>query len=168
MSKRMLEALSAVKPFAYRTYQVEVTDWELNLPREFEVPKNYDYVLVQLTEYTDVFDYEKSVYTKQPFKTPGYDRNGREEWFVSNVKEFAFRTPKDGFPPIFRIKESPVSLFISGEARQALKEAKISGIEYESLSGLAYGETRTETDIIVDFPKNFDDRELTLREKVGA
>jgi hypothetical protein len=168
ISKKMLEVLQSVKPFGCRTYPIEIIDWKMTPPRDFTVPNNYDYVLVQLTEYTDVFDYEKSVYTKRKYTNPRFDKNGEEEWFVSNVEEFAFHTPKDGFPPIFRVEESSATLFVSDEARQALKEAKITGIEYQSLQGIAYGEIRTEIDVFVDFPSNFDERTPLLRKALGV
>jgi hypothetical protein len=154
MSKRMLEALLSVRSFPHRVYPIELIDWELTPPRGFTVPNNYDYVLLQLTEYTDVFDWDKSIYTVD------------EEYpKFPDVKEFAFHIPKDGFPPIFRVKESSVSLFVSDEARQALKEAKISGIQYESITGYGDGQ---ETDVPIDYPNNMDIRNEVLRKKLGA
>jgi hypothetical protein len=157
MSKKMLEVLQSVKPFGCRTYPIEIIDWKMTPPRDFVVPNNFDYVLVQLTKYTNVFDWDKSIYTIDE-EFPKFP----------DVKEFAFHTPKDGFPPVFRIEESSVNLFVSDEARQALKEAKITGIEYQSLQGIAYGEIRTEIDVFVDFPSNFDDRTPLLRKALGV
>jgi hypothetical protein len=165
MSKRMLNVLLSVKPFAHRVYAIELIDWELTPPRGFIVPNNFDYVLVQLTEYTNVFDYENSIYEKETYAIPEYDENGQEKWFVGIVKEFAFHTPKDGFPPIFRVEESSVSLFVSDEARQALKEAKITGIEYEAITG--YGDGH-EVDVPIDYPNNMDIRNEVLRKQIGA
>jgi len=51
-----------------------------------------------------------------------------------------------GLPPIFSVSESPATLFISHEARLALKKAKITGVEYELLKGIRYGEISTEID----------------------
>jgi hypothetical protein len=167
MSKRMLEVLLSVKSFGHLVYPVELIDWELTPPRGFTVPNNYDYILIQLTEYTTVFDYEKSVYSKRKYTVPRYNKNGEEEWFVSNVEEFSFTVPQNGLPPIFRVEESPVRLFVSDEARQALKESKITGIKYLALQGLAYEEIRTEVDVPIDYPNNMDIRNEVLRKKLG-
>lgn len=117
------------------------------------MPNNTDFVAVQLPEYTDVFDYEKSVYKKSTYAVPEYDENGQEKWFVSDIKEYVFRISERGLPPIFRIKEDHGNrLFISHEARLALKEAKITGVRYISLQGYRYGEISSEIDVPFTLP----------------
>lgn len=152
MSKRMLEVLLSVKNFAYRTYPVEITDWEMMPPREFQVENNYDYVAVQLTEFADVFDWEKSAYTANPRTN-----------FLSSVDEFVFKTPHSGLPPIFRLERERATLFVSEEARQALKNAGVKGIKYTSLKGFG-----SEIDVPLNHPIDMNERETVLRRRLGV
>ncbi len=80
-----------------------------------------------MTEFADVFDWEKSQYT------PSDELPGR----VETVKQYVFKDPPGGLPPLFRIQSYPVSLFVSAEARAALKAAGVCGTEYVSLKGIA-------------------------------
>lgn len=153
MSKRMLEVLLSVKPFPHQILPVVIKDWVEQSGDVANIPDNDDFVGVQLTEYVNVFDYKHSVYTKQTYTEPRYNEITREEeWFVTDVEEFRFLMPQEGLPPIFRIKESPVDLFISDEARQALKKAGITGTRYVSLRGYRHGQISDETDVPVYVP----------------
>jgi hypothetical protein len=159
MSKRMLEVLQSVKPFACRTYPIVGEDFITNPKRDLAV--NTDFVAVQLTEYADVFDYENSTYSRGRYAEPEYDEvTGEEKWFVSKIKKLVLKKPKEGYPPIFRIREYRVALYISNEARQALKKAKITGVEYLSLQG----HFSNDIDFPVKFP-DWDTREAEWRAK---
>jgi hypothetical protein len=78
-----------------------------------------------LTEYSDVFDRENSVYTRSQYN-PDY---------IENVEEYAFNVPSTGLPPLFRVASNPTVLFVSSQARNALRKAKIAGPRYISLCG---------------------------------
>jgi hypothetical protein len=162
MSKRMLEVLQSVKPFDCRVYPIQAEDF-VTLPARHLVPNN-DFVAVQLTTYLDVFDYETSVYTKGTYVPPEYDEvTGAEKWFPTKIQKLVLTKPKEGYPPIFRIDQD-TSLYISDEARQALKKARITGIEYVSINGYRHGEISSEIDIQLEMP-DWDTREAEWQRK---
>lgn len=151
MSKQMLDVLQSVGELpAHRVIPIAVVDW--NLPRERwydgkgEFNKqiaNWDYVAVHFTEHLDVFNYERSKYTLHP-----------EDYFLKGVRkvdEFVFNVPPQGLPPLFRIDEATASLFVSAEARAALKEARIKGTQFYSLRGYQMREEPT-VDVPVELP----------------
>jgi hypothetical protein len=132
MSKRMYEALLSVGGFPHRVIPVAVVDWRVmrdkwrdESGRLRDEITNWNYVAVQLTEFADVFDWERATYTLDP-NFPGW---------LDNVKEYVFKIPPGGLPPLFRIQSYPVALFISAEARAALKAAGVCGTQYISLRG---------------------------------
>jgi hypothetical protein len=115
--------------------------------------KNYFYV--QFTQYTNVFDKERSVFKEM-----------NEYGEVEGVKEYVFRIPQNGLPPIFKIAESPVLTFISAEAREALKEAGITGIRYVALNGFISPEASAGlVDVPVKIPKDWMNHRVPLIEK---
>jgi hypothetical protein len=131
MSKRMYEALLSVGHFPHRIIPVAVIDWRI-LEEWYDAQgklrdeiTNWNYVAVQLTEHADVFDWEKAVYQADPDMP---ERPG-------SVSQYAFRVPPGGLPPLFRIKNHSVRLFVSAEARAALKAAGVCGTQYISLRG---------------------------------
>lgn len=136
VSRRMLDTLKAVGDFPHLEFPVVVAD--SSIPRENWRDENGDwrervvlknYTAIQLTEHLNVFDFEKSKYER--------DENFPE--FVGDVSEYVFKIPKGGLPPVFHVRGVPVKLFVSQAARQALKAAKITGIEYVSLKGFKRG-----------------------------
>jgi hypothetical protein len=164
MSKRMLEVLQSVKPFECRVYPIEAVDF-VTFPVRNLAPNN-DFVAVQMTEYLDIFDYESSVYTKHKYTVPRYNKDtGEEEWFVSDIKHLVLKKPIEGYPPIFRIDENPVTLYISDEARQALKSAKITGVSYVDINGYANIDTNIDIDVPLIMP-DWDTREAEWRDKM--
>jgi hypothetical protein len=145
MSRRMYETLTAVGQFPHRVIPVGIVDSDAWHPQRcldaFGRGRtdlvSSDYLTVQLTEFADVFDWERSTYTPDP------DLAG----WVQSVKEYVFKIPPDGLPPLFRIACNRTRLFISAEARAALKAAGIVGPRYISLRGYrAVGQTHTEED----------------------
>jgi hypothetical protein len=133
MSKRMYEALLSVGDFPHRILPIAaVDDSILNDADRYDAQgglrddiTSRDYVAVQLTEHADVFDWEKAVYQADPDMP---ERPG-------SVSQYAFRVPPGGLPPLFRIKNHSVRLFVSAEARAALKAAGVCGTQYISLRG---------------------------------
>jgi hypothetical protein len=148
MSKRMYEALLSVGSFPHRVISVAVVDWRVMRDkwrdkdgRLRDEITNWNYVAVQLTEFADVFDWEKSKYTPHE-ELPGW---------LKNVQEYVFKIPPDGLPPLFRLKNHSLRLFISAEARAALKEAGVCGTEYVSLKGISR-DRQPEVDVPVVIP----------------
>lgn len=136
VSRRMLDALKAVGDFPHLEFPVVILD--SREPRDRWFNGNGDlrddltlknYAAIQLTEHLDIFDFEKSKYAR--------DEDFPE--YVGDVREYVFKIPHDGLPPIFHVKGVFVKLFVSHEARRQLKKAKITGIEYVSLKGFKRG-----------------------------
>jgi hypothetical protein len=127
MSKRMLNTLLNVKKFPHRTWDVPFVGFPDNAPELMlreglrgGVRHDNEFVAVQLLEHLDIFDWENSVY---------------EEGFVSvdkvsSIRKLALHIPDEGLPPIFRLKVSPVLLYVSPEGRAALEAAKIKGVYF--------------------------------------
>jgi len=54
---------------------------------------------------------------------------------IRSVDTFVFRAPAGGFPPVFRVAEFPLPLFITAQARTRLNEAGIRGPVYRLPGG---------------------------------
>jgi hypothetical protein len=125
ISKRMLEVLLSVGDFPHRVISTRIFPYELrytgdtgehwnpeNLPIDL---CNQDYVVVQLLEYTNATDYDRSTFRIHPA-------------FPDDppvVDQLVLRCPPSGFPPLFRVDSSRLKLFISPSAKIALEEEKI-------------------------------------------
>jgi hypothetical protein len=130
MSKRMLNTLLSVGTFPHRTYPVVMIDQTINLfDKELKVKgtKNYDYVLVQPSEYLDAFDFENSI-----FKWKEYHPSVVTDVpsFVSDVEWLALKETDSDFPPLFTLEESSLDILVSAKARAALEAANIQGIRF--------------------------------------
>jgi hypothetical protein len=112
-----------------------------------------DFVLVHITEHLDFLDRENCVFNRsitkeelreldEEFETAIEDRESELEMENNNIDEYAFTIPENGLPPIFKIPESSISTFVSAEAREAMRKAKITGVQFISLKGNSGGELR--------------------------
>jgi hypothetical protein len=132
ISKRLLELLLTIKPFAYRvTPLVIINDIaqreEKYLPSGEVKPgvkTNTDYVLVKLLRHVPM-DREKSIYRQSMYE-------GKE--FISWIEPLELLEPEDGLDPIFRVKEIPESLFVTKEAREQMEQHEIQGILYKEVT----------------------------------
>ena len=126
MSKQMLSVLRSVKDFPHQTIPVVIEDTEAAkgdwLRRSGKV--STDYVAVQLLEQLDIFDRGKSVY-EPSFINPND---------VGDIDKLVLKVPEEGLPPIFRIREDPIILYVSPEAKAALEEAEITGIRFVDIN----------------------------------
>lgn len=152
VSKKMLDVLNAVGTFPHLEFMTTVVDscitkdnwysFKGNLRDEITVNK---FITLQLTEHLDIFNYEKSKYTLCHDSSEGgyrYIKNPKEYVegsFIHDVEEYVFNIPKNGLPPLFHVNGLPTTLFVSSQARMALKEAGITGIKYYSLKGIRWG-----------------------------
>ncbi len=134
MSRRMLDVLLSVGEFSHNAVPVTlIQDTIMPVERRFdehgqprpEYSKS-DYVAVQLLSYADVFDRENSVFVGLPWNPD----------VIGNIRKLALSVPPEGLPPLFRISEFPVWLFVSPEARAALEAAGIRGPVYSALNQL--------------------------------
>lgn len=136
MSKRMVAVLESVGSFPHRVLPTRILEGDIGRSiaegdRRFDEQGNFkpefymdDYVLLQITEYLDAMDLERSVYR----------RYEPELNMVSGLRKPVFKEIDREYPPIFRPTHSPVDLFISDAAKLALEAAGIQGywlIDYE-------------------------------------
>jgi hypothetical protein len=131
MSQRILALLRGLGDFPHRLIPVRFVDRRTMgsaryLPDGSLRPEVIDdrFAAVQLTEHIDVVDWELS-----SFK-PGRI-NPKSGYFTKLV----LREPAGGLPPLFRIAADGSMLLVSAEARRALEEAGIAGIEFLPLPG---------------------------------
>ena len=141
-SQRMIEILLSVKDFKHRKYPIkilrDIAIKFLKNPDGYKIPNPYeeldffekksirnDMFILQTIELLDVFDWEKSIYKQSELS--------KEVGTAGHVSEYVLKEPKGGLPPLFHISASPTLLFISREAREALKIAKIKGLAFGSL-----------------------------------
>jgi hypothetical protein len=127
MSKRMLNTLLSVREFPHRTWDIPFLGFPNNAPVMMlekglsdGVRYENEFVAVQLLEQLDIFDRENSVY-KESNILPGA---------VNSIRKLALHVSEDGLPPIFRLKVSPVRLYVSPEGRNALEAANIKGVRF--------------------------------------
>jgi hypothetical protein len=160
MSQKMLKVLKSVGDFPHReipvvikqglTYNV-MKEWYIkdgNLSNEGALT---NYVFVQFTDYANVFDKERSI----------YEHSNLVPNRISSVEEYVFRIPPNGLPPLFKIPERPNRTFISADAREALKEAGITGVAYTPLNGYQSPEVSSAlVDISVKIPKDWIDHRV--------
>jgi hypothetical protein len=131
ISKRMLDVLLSVGEFPHQVIPVSFVnvyspkyseeEWLAKIPL-----RNNDYIILQLLELSDVFDMEKSKYnTERGLANP-------DEIIICDVQNMVLKEPMDGFPPIFRVKGNDLCLHISAEAKQALEDAGIQGLDFDT------------------------------------
>jgi hypothetical protein len=131
MSKRMLEVLLSVRDFPHQTIAIDikdatqVADVERGIGLKDSGIHNHNFVIVQLLEQLDIFDWEQSVY--EPSKISSYG--------VGKVKKMVLKEPETGFPPLFRVATKATRLYVSAAARTALEAAGIGGVEFNNLEG---------------------------------
>ncbi|WP_233104161.1 imm11 family protein [Haliangium ochraceum] len=133
MSPRMVDVLRTIGEFPHRRIPVRFLNQaafadQRYLPDGRYRPEAVDdrFVAVQVSEYVDVVDWTNSVYTR--------NRVGPFEF--TDFETLVLREPADGLPPVFRIREQASLFLVSAAARQALEDADIRGIAFESLPGI--------------------------------
>lgn len=119
MSRRMYYALLAVKDFSHRVIPLvmESTKLDVSQPNHRTIDAK-NFVAIQFLEHANYFDHERSIY------------NSEEKY----PERYVLNKPPEGFPPLFRLSVNPGAVFISAEARDALKEAGIVGTSYSPAS----------------------------------
>jgi hypothetical protein len=131
MSKKMVEAILSVGNVPHQTVPlIFKSEEEVERADVFGdiIPSlNRDYVLFQLLELSDVLDMDKSTYDLEPY---AYCPT---ETFVCNVESPVFKEPEGGFPPIFRVKNDEIPLYVSVKAKEALEEAGIQGLRFSAM-----------------------------------
>ncbi|BDC98837.1 imm11 family protein [Persicobacter psychrovividus] len=126
MSNRMLEIITCLGDTNIRVIPVimisdlyPVKSIDVNRIKKSDNLVNFNFRIIQIMTYTDVFDYGNSEYDND-FILP-----------VGNIHKLVLRKPLIGFPPIFRIKEKASEIFISQITKEALETANIKGCIFE-------------------------------------
>jgi hypothetical protein len=135
MSKRMLSVLISIRSFSHQAIPVVMIDTEVKYKEEIKKhaksgARNYNFSLVRIPEYLDIFDWENSVYELDP-DLPGRIRTLTGEKIV-------LKRPEEGFPPLFRVSAMPYKLLVSAEAKSALETAGIRGVDFPDPKFLKY------------------------------
>lgn len=124
MSRRMLNTLLDIEQFPHRAIPVvmencRVISYQNDKPVK-SAEENNDFVIVQLLNHLEVFNWEKSVYEVDP-SFPDC---------LESIDKLVLNEPSRGFPPLFRISASPTPLFISEKAFIAFQENNIKGLKF--------------------------------------
>jgi len=128
MSKKMLKILLSVGTFPHRTIPITmINDTVMTLDR-YDQKGNYktevlnnNYVAIQLLESLDVIDFNKSK----------VERDEDYPQYIDFIEKLVLKVLPEGLPPLFRIQNYFVPLFISGEAREAVEAANLQeGIKF--------------------------------------
>jgi hypothetical protein len=115
MSRRMYYTLLAVKDFPHRAIPLIMESTKLDVSQPtYRTIDSENFVAIQFLEHANYFDYERSIY------------NLEEQY----PERYILNKPPEEFPPLFRLSVNPGAIFISAEAREALKKAGIVGTAY--------------------------------------
>ncbi len=133
MSRRMLYILNSVGEFPHQVIPVSIKDAEIPIynhktGQPSGKVNNTDYVAVHMLEESNFFDYEKSI----------YERSEQFPGTLDYIDLMVLKEPSAGFPPLFKIPEDSLELYISPQAKLALEEAEITGIRFVGLRGCYY------------------------------
>lgn len=93
-----------------------------------DVPINTDFNTVKFNKQFDYCDLEKSSFRKLRSQPDS----------LGILKQVVLKEPKNGFPSLFRIKESISMLFVSGEAKEALESNGIKGCLFDEVEVTPY------------------------------
>lgn len=123
MSKKMLKTLLSAGDFPHRAIPVvmencRVVSYDSSNKPVTSGEKNNDFVIVQLLEHLDIFNWDKSIYKAHP----------RLKNRVKYIEKLVLNEPSNGFPPAFRLSARPTPLFISSRAYALLQEESIKGL----------------------------------------
>jgi hypothetical protein len=130
MSKRMLEVLLSVRDFPHQTIAIDIEDRGLISGAtgwERSGIHNHNFVIVQLLEQLDIFDWEQSVYEPDTISSSSFT--------VGEINKMVLKEPETGFPPLFRVTINSTRLYVSAAARAALEAAGIGGVKFRNLAG---------------------------------
>jgi len=130
MSDRLIKLILSTGRINFKSVPVIMLD-DTYLEKKFDdsgllfknVKRIDSYQAIMLLDRINCFDYEKSIYESSELnpKIPGY------------IKKVVLKISGLSLPPIFRINESPSTLFISDNLKNIMVENKIMGCEFEKI-----------------------------------
>lgn len=135
VSKKVKEVLYQFVEFKFYEVPVVMLD-NTFLEKRFDdegtlnqsITVNLDYVALRFPELKSYFDFDKSIY-----RIPSYNPNG-----VRGIKKMVLKEPKNGFPIIFRTKESASTVFVSEELKNELENVNVKGCVFEEVEVSPY------------------------------
>jgi hypothetical protein len=132
MSRKMLNILLSLGNFSHQIIPVifkRISNL-LSVSKEREnllLAHGHDFIILQLLNYSDLLDRDNSDYTIE------HETNLiGEPVEITNINKVVLKKPVGGFPPIFRIREKKVRLYVSAEAKEALEKAGVQGLDFSS------------------------------------
>jgi hypothetical protein len=121
MSRRMYEALLSVGDFPHQVIPLTMESTKLDPSQpNYRAIDSENFVAIQFLEHVDYLDRERSIYSPEG----------------DYPTQYVLNEPPEGFPPVFRLAANPEAVFITAEAREALKEAGILGTAYTPTSNI--------------------------------
>jgi hypothetical protein len=131
-SQKIIDVLLSIRDFKHRVYPIAVLKERGNLEPYKDIEKfkklslRDDLYIFQTMEFLDIFDWQKSSYEQDDYdielNVPTY------------IRQFVLKEPDGGFPPLFRLLPlQSMEIFISKEAREALKVSGTKGLSFASL-----------------------------------
>ena len=130
ISKKMIDILLSVKKINIKYFQTIMIDdtflddyLDENGKLNQNIPLNTSFFAIQFLQVEDVFDYSTSIFKPM--------RSNPE--LLGIIKKMVLKEPENGFPPLFKIKESLPNIFVSQEAKEALEEQNIKGCIFEEV-----------------------------------
>ena len=108
VSKNLADTLSEVRKFHYEACTLVIHDWKIKKETTDR------FILLHLLEQLDILDEEKTEF---------YEASGR-------VRNAVLKEPKEGYPPLFRVKGAGLTWYTSKEAKEALENSEMKGVEF--------------------------------------
>lgn len=132
-SRKFIDLLKSLGPFPHRTISCGITDFTIDIEDSYDdfensvikpgIEVNDDFEILHLLDVLDILDRSNSDYTAKK----------RDPNQIIKIRKYAFNKPDGGFPPIFRLKDQEMSLFITESVKNELDAAGIKGIRYEKV-----------------------------------
>lgn len=131
MSQRMFHLISDLKKHFYESIPVVMLDdtylgglQTLEGEIKEDVSRIDSYLVLKENEFqNDVFDYDNSE----------FKMSRRIEGQIGRIKKICLKEPSNGFAPIFRISETPSTLFVSEKTKETLESNDIKGCVFEEV-----------------------------------
>lgn len=130
MSGRMLDVLLSVGHFGHKAFPVIIRDCEIASFKDGTAQVSgeelHHFFAVQVKEYLDIFDWERSAYELNPDSTDQ----------VNDIEKLVLKDFGKNLPPVFRLSVYPHLLLVSAQARAALVMQGIQGTAFYKLDDL--------------------------------
>jgi len=131
VSKKFLDIISNHIDFTFTEVKVIMLDdsclkdrFDANLKLNPEIPINENFVALRFPKLESYFDFDNSVY-----RVPSHNPKA-----VRGIKKLVLKEPKDGFPAIFRTKETITTIFVREDLKLDIESNEVNGITFEEVS----------------------------------